>query len=249
MRLTAEGIYRFTWQEHVQCFVIWFGLCIGIGWLFYDDLRVGILGVVTYFVFYKISYQYKVDVCKRQLRMEFKDAMLSIYSSLSAGTTLDESVKRAMADMQRGTKEGSRITQELTLVCQKMESNVPVGQCLEEMALRCQSIEMANFSQVLSIGKRQGGNMARLVQDSVGKIQRRIEMVYEIEGIIGAKRNEFLFMCAIPVGIIVYMRMTSPDFMAVLYGNIRGVLCMTICLIMYIAAIYLGMRILRLDQN
>lgn len=249
MRLTTEGTYRFTWQEHVQCLGMWIGICIGIGWLFYDELKIGILGALTYFVFYRLSYKYKVNMCKKQLRMEFKDAMLSIYSSLSAGTTLDESVKRALGDMQRSLKSDARITQELMLVCQKMERNIPVGQCLEEMALRCQSVDMMNFSQILSIGKRQGGNMAHLVQDSVGKIQRRIEIAYEIEGIIGAKRNEFIFMCVIPVGIIVYMRISSPDFMAVLYGNIVGVSCMTICLIMYIAAICLGMRILKLDQN
>ena len=156
-------------------------------------------------------------------------------------------MKRVLVDMERSLKADARMVHELRFVCQKMERNVPVGQCLEEMASRCKSEDMQNFSQIILIGKRQGGNMVQLVRDSVGKIQRRIEISHEIEGTIGAKRGEFIFMCCIPVGIIVYMRIFSPEFMSVLYDNILGKICMTVCLFIYFAAILLGVHILRLD--
>lgn len=87
--------------------------------------------------------------------------------------------------------------------------------------------------------------MAQMVRDSVEKIQRRIEMTYEIEGIIGAKRGEFIFMSLIPMGVILYMRVFSPEFMSVLYGNTVGAILMTACLAVYFAAIILGIKILR----
>ena len=156
-------------------------------------------------------------------------------------------MKRVLIDMERSFNAESRMVHEFRLVCQKMERNVPVGQCLEEMAIRCKNEDIHNFSQIISIGKRQGGNMVQLVRDSVDKIQRRIEISHEIEGTIGAKRGEFVFMCCIPVGIIVYMRIFSPEFMSTLYDNMIGKICMTACLAMYIFAILLGIYILRLE--
>ena len=123
-----------------------------------------------------------------------------------------------------------------------------VNQCLEEMAKRCMDPDMSRFFHVLSIGKRQGGNMPQLVRESVEKIQRRIEMSYEIKGIIGAKRSEFALMCVIPMAIIVYMRVFSPEFMEVLYSSLAGSLCMTGCLVLYMVAIGLGLVILKLDE-
>ena len=88
-----------------------------------------------------------------------------------------------------------------------------------------------------------------LVRDSVEKIQQRIETTYEIEGLIGAKRNEFLFMCMIPAGIIVYMRLFSPEFMSVLYGNPVGAALMTLCLFVYIGPFCMGLKILQLNKE
>ena len=125
------------------------------------------------------------------MRLEFKDVMISIYSSLSAGATVEQSLRRVWEDMERSLKPESRMLLELELVCRKMERNIPTAQCLEEMAERCRDAEIENFTQILILGKKQGGKLAMLVRDSVEKIQQRIETTYEIEGLIGAKRNEF----------------------------------------------------------
>ena len=247
MKLTAEGTYRFTKMEHLQDLILWISFFVGMGWLFYDWIWMGIFAFPTYVIFHKACFKYKMARYQRQLQFDFKDMMLSVYSSLSAGSTLEISLRRALEDLERSLTQDSRIVQELTLVCQKMERNIPVNQCLEEMGKRCCNTDMSRFFHVLSIGKRQGGNMAQLVHDSVEKIQRRIEISYEIEGILGAKRSEFAFMCVIPLGIIVYMRVFSMEFMSVLYTTLSGAICMTGCLGLYIAAVVLGLYILKLD--
>lgn len=247
MKLTTEGTYRFTAKEHGKCLTLWVCSFIVIGWLFYDCPVLGIFGLVTYGIFYRISYSYMLHRYKRLLQYEFKDMMISVYSSLAAGATLEESIRRALADLERSLNSDARIVQELAIVCQKMERNIPIVQCLDEMSRRCDHAEMNSFFQVLAIGKRQGGNMPVLVRESVDKIQRRIEISHEIEGIIGAKRGEFLFMCLIPLGIIVYMRLFSPEFMKVLYVGMAGRVCMTGCLVLYLASVILGLAILKLD--
>lgn len=249
MKLTPSGVYQMTLSERIRCIVLCGCLCFCAGWLFYDQTAFAIAGLPLYGLLYRKIYQFKKRRCDKQLRLDFKDTMLSVYSSLSAGATLEESLKRAAEDMKRSLKADSRMVLELEMVCQKMERNVPVSRCMEDMSVRCANKDIENFTQILILAKKQGGNMAALVRESVEKIQHRIEMTYEIEGILGAKRNEFFFMCMIPAGVIFYMRVFSSDFMDVLYGNVVGICMMTLCLGVYVGAFLLGMKILKLDDE
>ena len=249
MKLTNEGRYCLTCREHLQMGLLWIALCTAVGWLFYDTILYSVAGWPGYLLFFPKVSALKVNKYQKQMRLEFTDVMISIYSSLSAGATVEQSLRRAWEDMERILKPESRMLLELEFVCRKMEHNIPTAQCLEEMAERCRDTEIENFTQILVLGKRQGGKLAMLVRDSVEKIQQRIETTYEIEGLIGAKRNEFLFMCMIPAGIIVYMRLFSPEFMSVLYGNPVGAALMTLCLFVYIGAFCMGLKILQLNKE
>ena len=59
-------------------------------------------------------------------------------------------------------------------------------------------------------------------------------MKREIDTVITAKKMEFQIMSVIPLGIIGYMRLSFPEFMAGLYGNLPGAAFMSICLGAYI---------------
>ena len=44
-----------------------------------------------------------------------------------------------------------------------------------------------------------------------------------------------------------YLRLTSADYMQVLYGNIIGIAFMTVCLVMYGGAIFLSEKIINIS--
>ena len=50
-----------------------------------------------------------------------------------------------------------------------------------------------------------------------------------------------------PYVIIGYMSFSFPEFMDSLYGNAAGTGVMTVCLMVYIGAYYLGLRIIRIE--
>lgn len=54
-------------------------------------------------------------------------------------------------------------------------------------------------------------------------------------------------MSAIPYAIIGYMSLSFPEFMDSLYGNVLGRGVMTVCLGIYLAAYYLGVRLIRIE--
>ena len=66
----------------------------------------------------------------------------------------------------------------------------------------------------------------------------------EIEVAISAKRLEQKVMNVIPIVLLAYMKITSAEYMSVLYGNIVGIVFMCFCLVGYVGAIYLAEQIL-----
>ena len=159
MKLTNGGVYRLTFREHLQMGFLWIALCAAAGWLFYDTILYSAAGWPGYLLFFQRMSALKVNKYQKQMRLEFKDVMISIYSSLSAGATVEQSLRRAWEDMERSLKPESRMLLELELVCRKMERNIPTAQCLEEMAERCRDAEIENFTQILILGKKQGGKL------------------------------------------------------------------------------------------
>lgn len=50
-------------------------------------------------------------------------------------------------------------------------------------------------------------------------------------------------MNIMPFGMIIYLRITSPEFIEPLYGNLFGAAVMSVCLVVYAAAFMLGRKI------
>ena len=47
-----------------------------------------------------------------------------------------------------------------------------------------------------------------------------------------------------PMGILLYLKVTSPGYFDVLYGNVEGVCVMSVCLAVYLAAYALSERMM-----
>ena len=50
-------------------------------------------------------------------------------------------------------------------------------------------------------------------------------------------------MVCMPMVIKLYIRLTSPEYIDVLYGNVMVIIVMTICLLIYAAAVMLAQKI------
>lgn len=64
---------------------------------------------------------------------------------------------------------------------------------------------------------------------------------------IASKKFEQNIMALMPAGIILYMRICSPDFLNGLYGNMLGIAIMTVCLGIYLGAYQLGRKIVTIE--
>ena len=69
------------------------------------------------------------------------------------------------------------------------------------------------------------------------EIQGHVSQSYHL---LAAKKAEQMVMSLMPAGIIIYLKLTSPGFLSVLYGNPFGIAAMTVCLGIYGFSYWLG---------
>lgn len=89
--------------------------------------------------------------------------------------------------------------------------------------------------------------MDKIIQTSARMLGDKIDVKKEIEATLAAKKAEQMIMSMMPAGIILYLQLTSPGFLEVLYGNLFGVCAMTACLGIYLLSWWMGRRIVDIE--
>ena len=89
--------------------------------------------------------------------------------------------------------------------------------------------------------------MNQVIQKVSRMLGDKIEVKKEIEATLAAKKSEQMIMSLMPAGIILYLQLTSPGFLSVLYGNPFGICAMTICLGIYAGAYWMGRKIVDIE--
>ena len=111
-----------------------------------------------------------------------------------------------------------------------------IEDAFDEFAKECGVEEIDIFAQILHYAKRSGGNLIEIIRSTTETISEKIDVKREIRTIISAKQFEQSIMNYVPMGIILYMRVSAPGMFEKVYGNVAGVIIMTGCLLVYFLA-------------
>ena len=89
--------------------------------------------------------------------------------------------------------------------------------------------------------------MSRLLQDTSHILCEKIDTKQEIDAQISSKAFEQKVMSIVPICIILYLRASFGGFIEMLYGNVVGIIVMTVCLFIYTAALFWGRKIVDIE--
>ncbi len=184
---------------------------------------------------------------RKALTVQFRELMNSVMTNLKAGLSPEHAFLESKEDLcfQFGT--GSAIAEVLDRIEKGLSNHVPLENILSDVASRSGIEEVSQFAEVFAIAKRSGGNMTEVLGRSVSLISERMEVESEITVMVQSKKLEAYIMMLVPFGIIGYIRLTSPGFFDDLYHNAAGILFMSVCLAVYLAAVKLTEKILRIE--
>lgn len=239
--------YQFQWKEWVEYAAQCAGICIGINYLFYKSFWAFVFMVPIPFLFHKWKKRNYIRERKRQLNYQFKDALYSLNAALQAGYSMESAVICCIRDLEKLYPESADIVREFRGMETQMHISMPLETLFLDLAERSKLEDVENFAAVFVAAKRSGGDLSQIVQKTARMLTDKIEVKKEIEATVAAKKMEQVIMSAMPFGIIVYMQVTSPGFLQVLYGNIFGAITMSLCLGIYFLAYWMGCRIVDIE--
>lgn len=194
--------------------------------------------------------QWRRACCDRkegEFRIQFRDAMQIMSSSLKAGYSVENAIRSTERDLRTLFKEEDRIRLEFQQMVHKLDMNRTAEQVLCEFAKRVRQEDAEDFATVFTAAKRLGGDSIAILKSSIQMIGEKIDTEREIQTMLAAKKLEFQVMCILPLGMVFYMRVAFPEFLSVLYGSLQGTVMMSVCLIAYTAAYWLGRKMIQIE--
>lgn len=244
---TDYSIYEFSMKEYIRYSIEGMGILVLISYLFYEKLWVILILMPSIYPYLKHKKKVLCEKRKRELKIEFRDMCISMSSSMSTGNSISNSIISAYREMKEMYGEKSDITRELSLMLKSLKMNIPVEDIFEKFADRSDIEEIRTFSEILNIAQRGGGDMIKIMKTTADGIGEKIDVEREIQSIINSKKYEQMIMNLVPFIIILYMKLTSPETLEVMYQTICGTVIMSICLFVYCVAYAAGKRMTRIE--
>ena len=236
--------YKLTFSERWRCLGSALLLGGAIAYLFYDSWFGLLLVPMLFGIIRKRQISFGIEKMQDQLAKEFLDALRGVSSSLLAGLSMENSWKEAQKEIERAYGKDAFLYRELDSMNHSVGFNMPLEQLLADFAARSGNADIASFSEVFAFAKRSGGNFVTIIEGTTGHMRARYETEREIQVLVASRKLEQKVMNLMPMMILAYLKVTSSGFMDVLYGNVAGVLFMSVCLLAYGGAMVLAERIL-----
>lgn len=218
-----------------------------IAFLFYRSYW-GMLSAIVIVPFWLHKYRFtKKSKLNAKKTVEFKELMQLVGASLQAGYSIEHAFKQSEKEMQNLFVEDYVIREGLHRLNGKIAINIPAEKAFAEFAEEIGMEEAMTLSDILGYAKRSGGDYAKHIKMASIKIEEKLSVQQEIDTLTAEKRLELNIMSVMPIGILAYISISSSEFVAPLYGNLTGVIVMTVCLLVYCCMLLLGEKIVHIE--
>lgn len=218
-----------------------------IAYLAYDSLW-GLLTALPLFpLFYVIKGRRSEDEKKWQMNLGFGEALLAMSAALETGYSVENALTEAYNDMRSSHRESEPIMKELRVISSKIRLGVPAEEAFYSFGERSGLSDVKSFADVFATAKRTGGNVIEIIRSTSEMIHARIDLDRDLRAAVASKRYESDIMKVLPVFMVAYLKLSSPELINGLYGNTRGALFVTFLMGVYAAMCFLSAKIVRIE--
>lgn len=216
-----------------------------VGKLFYGSFIAGVIISPLSMLIYKERKKQIIQRKTRQLENQFKDMLISVSDALKVGYSFENAIRECYRDMCSIYGVDSVICGEIKIMISQIKLNIRTQEVVDNFAKRVDLKNAKLFSQIFQVAKSTGGNMTEIIKSVTDDIVLKETTRDEITASVTEKRMEQRIMSVIPIFIILYITITTPDFLDVMYASVLGKLIMTGCIAAYVMAYLWGERIIQ----
>ncbi|ASA26124.1 pilus assembly protein TadB [Paenibacillus donghaensis] len=205
-------------------------LLLGIGYLFYHNWLIALLLVPGGGYAPRLLRDYLWKRRRTALNLQFKQTLFSLSSSLSAGRSVENAFREAVADLQMLDPEGgSDMISELNIICARLEYGQPIEEALHDFSQRAGMEDIERFADVFSVCKRTGGDLVEVVRRTSTMIGEKLDIQQDISVSIAQKKFEAKALLISPLIMVMFMSLTAGDYMQPMYTG-AGMIISTLSL-------------------
>ena len=214
---------------------------------FYNSMLVLLLSIPIAIVFPFFDKKEFIKKRKEKLLIEFKDFLRIIKSFLEASYSIENAFIMSVKELTMLHGKDSMMVKELKNIVSQLKLNKPIDKVFRRFAEKTHMEDILDFSEVFLIAKAHGGNISRIIGNTINVINDKIEVKLEIDTVTASKRFEQKLMNLLPFLIIIYMNISSSSFLRPLYTTLEGRMLMSFALVVYFFSIRISKKILTIE--
>lgn len=261
MQTLNYKVYYMNAAEKLMYFLLAFAIGAAVGYLFYggigkdefgeptmlthvlDVIISCTIGIIAGKLFIPVRTQQIIKKRQSMLKLQFRDMLESLTTSLGAGKNVTDSFRSIYDDLKIQYEEDAFILRELEVIISGMANNVDVEDILEDFGRRSGIGDIESFANVFRICYRKGGNIKDTIRNTHEVLSDKMEIGEDIETVVTGAKNEQNIMVVMPIILIAMIKFMSEDF-AKNFTTATGILSTTVALIMFVAAYFIGKVVL-----
>lgn len=197
-------------------------------YLFYHDLFFSLAGG-SVIVCFKGHYKtWKAEKRRTLLITQFKDLLYSMTSYTAVNVQLSHALEGCLSNLMMLYDEGTPLVMELKYMVRNINENKENEvRLLKDFAGRSHCEDIENFVQVYSACIITGGDLEKVLKNTIEILMDKITIEREIRTLTSQKRFEGNIITAMPLIVIMFLNVFSPDYLEPLYVTVPGNLIMT----------------------
>lgn len=182
----------------------------------------------------------------KTLRLQFRDMLETLSTSLASGNTVMDAFLNARGDMLNQYTEGDLIIRELTEIEMGLRNGETLETMLSAFGERSDNEDVENFSNVISNCFRIGGDFKTAVRKTRDIITEKMAIEDEIQTKVASNRLQHNAMCLMPIALVWLIKSMSDTFAENLASPI-GVAVTTVAIAIYVASYFWGRKIIDIE--
>ena len=161
---------------------------------------------------------------------------------------MESGIEDALKDLQVIYPDPqTEILLEMEYILRGIGMNNTTESMFSQFAERAHLEDIENFVDIFVTCKRTGGDLIEVMRSTSNTIGEKIEVKQEIETTISGKKYEFNFMMVLPVIMVLFLTVTSREYMEPVFTELAGKMAMTVAIIMFGLSYLVGSKLMKIN--
>ena len=240
--------YKMTMPERIIAAAAAMLAVCAAAYVFYRDAA--ICAAVAPLGLLYLPYRRKRMIAKRRdaLKMQFRDMLYSLSSSLMAGKAMEPALWEVRADLDILYPDPeTAINREVELMIRRIMLNETFDAALRDLAERSGVEDIDSFCSVLATCRKMGGNLVEIVKNATNILGDKMEIKNEIDVLLAQRRFEKNVLNVMPVAMVLVLSMTAGDYISPVFSTVAGRLVMSAAIALIALSWLISERIMDID--